>query len=265
MTGPRNARKTTAGRSYVWTGPDGETETFTSVTTILGAVLAKPALPRWAAKVCAEYTVEKFGSLAAMMRSGDRDAVVSMIKQAPWTARDRAADRGTLVHALAEAVSLDQTPTVPEELRGYIAMWSAWVDSFSVKFEAAEATVYHRGLGYAGTLDAIVECDIPGEGRQRVLIDLKTGRDVYPEASLQLTAYRYAEFMGLPDGTEAPMPEVFGTYVLHLMEDDFDFVPVRSDKGQRLDWEAVVQLHEWTRRKDLIGASLGSFAGKRLL
>lgn len=258
MTGPRNARKTTAGRSYVW-GATGETETFTSVTTILGAVLAKPALPRWAAKVCAEYTVEKFGSLAAMMRSGDRDAVVSMIKQAPWTARDKAADRGTLVHALAEAVSLDQTPTVPEELKGYLSAWAEWVHDFKVTFEAAEMTVYERSRGYAGTLDAIVTTPALGS----ILVDYKTGRDVYPETALQLTAYRYAEFVGLPDGTEAEVPEVEGTYVLHLGDGTYDLVPVRSDMSQRDTWQAVLDLYEWTCRKDLIGASMGS--GARLL
>jgi hypothetical protein len=183
-------------------------------------------------------------------------AVVELVKAAPWKVRDAAADKGTLVHALAEATSLGQVPTVPENVAGYVLAWSHWVEDFGVEFEAAEATCYSRSHRYAGTFDAIVNCRLG-----KLLIDYKSGKGIYPETSLQLTAYRHAEFVGLPDGSEEKMPEVDGTYVLHLMDGSYDFVPVRSDQMQLEAWWAVRFLHDWGKQTDLIGAS----AGGRLL
>lgn len=259
MTPPRNARpQPGGGRKYVW-GGTGETETFDSVTTILGRVLAKPAIAPWAARTCGEYVRDNMRSLRRVWDS-DPEAIVAMVKQAPWKVRDDAAERGTLVHTLAEMATLGQAPSVPDEVKGYVAGWTAWVDDYRVKFVAAEGTVYHRGHGYAGTFDCIVETPSLGQ----ILVDYKTGKDIYPEAAKQLTAYRNAEFVGLPDGrTEAPMPEVEGTYVLHLMDGDYDLVPVRSDASQREAWAHVLALFRDSQRSDLIGASMGQ--GGRLL
>src|ERR1035437_8455833 len=256
MTGPRYARpQPGGGRKYVWGNP---TETFDSVTSVL-RVLNKPALLGWATRMCGEYVRDNFGTMAAVMRS-DPQAVVQMVKQAPWSQRDAAAERGTFVHALAEAITLGQTPRVPDALKGYVSSWAAWRDDFAIEFVMAEATGYNRADGTAGTMDVIVKA----KGLGTILIDYKTGKDVYPDAAKQLTAYRTMEFVGMPDGvTELPMPEVEGTYVLRLAEDDYDMVPVRSDASQREAWAHVLALFRDGQRSDLIGASIGS--GARLL
>ena len=260
MTAPRNARpQSGGGRKYVWSGT-GQTEVFTSVTTVLQKVLAKPALPGWAAKCCGEYVVGHFGQLAQMMRSRQESAVVQLVKGAPWAISNAAGDRGTLVHALAEAQTLGQTPSVPDEVRGYVTAWEHWVEDFAVTFEASEATCYNRRTGIAGTFDALAEI----KGLGRCLIDYKTGKDVYPEAALQLTAYRSSDFIGMPDGvTEEPMPEVDKTVVLRLSDGDYDLVPVRSDPVMRMRWEMLVDLYDALQEQDWIGGSIRS--GGRLL
>lgn len=263
MTDPKNARSQPGGgRKYVW-GHTDRTESFDSVTTILAKVLAKPAIAPWAARTCGEYVRDNMGFLYGCWKN-DRDSVVDLIKQAPWKVRDAAADRGTLVHALAEAVTLGQDPTIPPELAGHVASWQAWREDHEVEFLAAEATCYNRYLHYAGTFDAIVEATVRGE-RQRCLVDYKTGKDVYPEAAFQLTAYRMAEFIGLPDGTEEEMPEVDGTYVLRLSADDYDMVPVKSDDLMRNNWVIMCELYSELGRSDLLGASVGSKLDRRML
>jgi hypothetical protein len=232
----------------VWTNDEGETETFPSVTTILSRVLAKPAIPRWAARSCGEYVRDNMRRLYSISRD-DPELVVELVKAAPWKIRDAAADRGTLVHALAEAIALDQTPTVPPELEGYVRAYENWVADFQVEYVAAEASVYSREIGYAGTLDAIVR--VPSLGQ--ILVDFKTGKDVYPEAALQLTAYRWADFIGMPDGSEVYMPDIDGSYVLHLMDGKYHFVSVKDDRAR---WLSVVDLFHWSNEKGVVGATV---------
>jgi hypothetical protein len=86
------------------------------------------------------------------------------------------------------------------------------------------------------------------------LIDYKTGKDVYPDTALQLTALHCAEFVGLPDGTEAPMPRTDLACVVRLGADDWDMVPMTLDPRA---WAALLVLYRWTQRDDIVGPSLG--------
>jgi hypothetical protein len=89
-----------------------------------------------------------------------------------------------------------------------------------------EASVFNTTEKYAGTLDAIVHMN-----DARYLMDVKSGKGVYPEVGLQLAAYRYAEFIGLPDGSEEPMPQVDGAVVLHLPDEGgYDLLNIRADR-----------------------------------
>lgn len=254
LRGPRNARPVAGGRSYVWDGPAGR-ETFASVTTIINKVIAKPALPGWAARSVAEHVADNWRQCAALGRELGRDGLVEVLRQVPWTQRDRAADRGSLVHSLAEAATLGQEPDVPPGVEGYVAAWRRWREEHQPTFIAAEATVYARQApGWAGTLDAIAE--IPGLGR--VLVDYKTGKDLYPEVSLQLTAYAMADFVAVGT-TEVPMPQAERLFALLLSGDGtYDFCEVaRCDGG----WRAVLELWAWSQRRDLIGPSISAPGG----
>lgn len=250
MTIPRNALATPGGRFYLW-----QDQRFVSVTNVLSRVLAKPALVPWASRTCGEYVRDNMGRLYGTWRR-DAESVVDLVKNAPNEVRDAAAHRGTLVHALVEATALGQTPSVPPELKGFINSWVNWVSDYHVAFEVSEGTVYNREHGYAGTFDLIAYTTSLG----RILVDYKTGKDVYPEAAKQLTAYRHGEFIGLPDGSEGEMPEVDGTYVLRLSPDGYDVVPVRSDASQWEAWLAILHLYHDMQRTDLVGKPMRSEA-----
>lgn len=235
MTQPKQARATKQGRTYQW----GD-ETFWSVTTILGA-LAKPALKSWGERVVAEYAVERRAEWLPLA-DADPAAAIRAIKGAPYQQASDAADRGTAVHAAIESLTLgrpvpDKWPiTVADRMEHF----DRFVEEYQPEWLAAEATVYNRRRHYAGTLDGI--CRIGGA---TYVLDVKTSKGVYPDMALQLAAYRHAEFIGAPDGTEVPLPTTDGAVILHLRPDGYSLVEVRSDEEILRAFLHIAQAHRW--------------------
>ena len=220
MSGPRNATTTNRGRTYLW-----RDETFDSVTTILSGGIPKPALTNWAAKSVAEYVAANLDEVRAIA-SKNTAAAIDLMKGSPWRQRDAAALQGSAIHAWAEAHVLGQDPPAPPKAhKPYLDGFLRFLDEWQPAYEMSEATVYSRQYGYAGTLDAIATLD-----GARTLIDYKTGKGVYGEVALQLAAYRFAEFVGMPNGDEVPMTPVDGAAVLHLTPDGYVLIPVTADE-----------------------------------
>jgi hypothetical protein len=205
---------TNSGRWYTWRG-----EAFASVTTILGTI-AKPALVQWAAKLTAREAVdnlERLTDLAAL----DPDIAVGWLAKAPERAKTKSATTGSLVHLAAELLAGGKPAQVTPETEPLIRHLRRFLDDVRPQFLHQEVAVYSRAHGYAGTADAFAVID--GEP---VIVDFKTSRGVYAEYSLQLAAYANAEFIGMPDGTEAPVPYVNRAFVVHLTPDGWRLVPV---------------------------------------
>lgn len=256
---PRNATTSKSGsRFYTWRG-----DRFWSVTTILNGGIPKPVLVNWAKKFVAEYAVDHFAALTELVKTGDREGAVAWLKDSPYRDRDRAADIGTQVHAAAEAHRLGRPmPPWPLEIKPRMEAFAAWMEDFQPRFEAVEASVYHREQHYAGTLDAIVVV-----GGQRIVLDYKTARTgIYPEVALQLAAYRHAEFIAMPDGTEAPMPRTDGAAALWLPDDPaktksgrpYDFIPVLADRQIYRAFLYAREVYRWAdlTSKTVLGAPL---------
>ena len=70
--------------------------------------------------------------------------------------------------------------------------------------------------------------------------------------------YRRAEFIGLPDGTEWPMPKVDGCCVLHIRADGYDLVPVITDDVVFKSALYVREVFRWVEEtsKGVIGQPL---------
>lgn len=176
------------GRHY----RDPRTDTLVpSVTTVLGA-LSKPALPGWAARVVAEQAAAMKSSLGNL-----EDAeIVDLLKGAPWRSSGRAAARGTSVHSVIEQ-KLAGHDIEPDET-GVVAPWVESVDKFlsenTVEMWHTELTMF--GDGYAGTCDFVGKVNgVP------CYADWKTGKDLYPEVALQLSALAACNYWALPDDT----------------------------------------------------------------
>lgn len=243
MSPPRNATTSGSKRFYSW-----RNENYWSVTTIINGGVPKEALINWAKKFTAEYAVDNFEKLTALLvpdadGATDRDGAVDWLKGAAYRDRDRKAALGSNVHDAFEAYVLGKPyPTWPLPIRPRMKQVQAFLADHKPVFEATEASVYNRTQRYAGTLDAI--CTIDG---RRLLVDTKTGKGVYPEAALQLAAYRYAEFLGNADGSEVTMPDVDGCAVLHLPDEgtEYELVSVRADEEVFRSFLYVREVFRW--------------------
>jgi hypothetical protein len=196
----------------------------TSVTTILSAGIPKPQLVPWAARVAAEYAVANPG------------ASYEEIKDAPTRERDKAGIRGTAVHDLAEEIIHGRQVDVPDELYPYVDGYVRFLDSFSVNPVLVERTVAHRGMGYAGRFDAIVELPTL-HGTAPVMMDLKTSNGVYRETKAQCAAYSLADFYVEPDApdVEILLPEIQATYVAHITPDGTFLHPLARTRDEILE------------------------------
>jgi len=196
----------------------------TSVTTILSAGIPKPMLVGWAARVAAEYAVANPG------------ATLQEIKDAPTRERDKAGVRGTAVHDLAEKIIHGTPVSVPEELYPYVDGYVRFLDRFHVTPILTERTVAHRGLGYAGRFDAIVELPTL-HGPEPVMVDLKTSNGVYRETKAQCAAYSLADFYVEDDAPEKEilLPEIQATYVAHVTPDGTFLHPLARTRAEILE------------------------------
>lgn len=211
MSNPMNASPEGQGRKYVWP-PTGEV--FPSVTTIL-SVLNKPALVDWAARQAAIYAVREQQRLSKMNSA----LAVSEIATTHKRISELSSEIGTHVHECIESSILqdmvEHNPW-PEQMRHF----DKWKEVYKPKFLMTEVTVYNRTVCYAGTLDILANID-----GVTTLIDIKTGKNLYPEMALQLAAYANGEWYDAK-GAEAPLPKIEAAAVLHLRMTGWRFVPV---------------------------------------
>jgi hypothetical protein len=240
MTQPRLAVPKQDGRYYKVPGIE---EPLPSVTTILGA-LAKPALAPWAAKSVAEWVRDNWQAVHAMMQT-DPDAAVQAMKGAPWRQSNKAADLGSAIHAVADALASGaELPEIPPEAEPYIEQFLAAHREHDIEMVATERTVCNTYMGYAGTMDALIRID----GRLLVC-DIKTGKDVWPEAVLQLAAYQHASYWVTDEDELEEMPRVDGAVVLHLRPDRHRLIEV-TDEHAWVAFGALMTVWRWqqTRR-----------------
>ncbi|HWC30709.1 MAG TPA: hypothetical protein VG845_11575 [Dehalococcoidia bacterium] len=243
MANPKTATTTRAGqRYYDWRG-----ERFYSVTTMINGGMPKPALINWAKKFTAEYAYDHQDVLAAMVADGDRDGAIDWLKNAAYRDRDKKADLGTYLHEAIEAYALGKPfPKIRDEASARMTNFHGFLEEYRPVFEMTEASVFNRTHRYAGTLDAIIRLGDPGNGEgARLLLDMKSGKAVYPEVALQLAAYTHAEFVAMPDGSEKPMPPVDGACALHLSDDGFELVDVQADEEVFRFFLHVREVYRW--------------------
>lgn len=256
---PKAARTVSRGRIYTING-----QSLWSVTTIIGTGLPKPAIAGWTARTIAEYAVANWRQIGTMLSTvrlrasedgthlvSDPDAVaatVDWLKGAPYRESERKMNLGSAVHAEAEAYVLGTPrPESPALVARFIASFRHFLEDFAPVYEMTEATVYNTREGYAGTLDAVINV----QGR-RLLVDYKTGKDIYPDVALQLAAYARAEAVLLDDGTSVAMLPVDGAFALHLREFDpatpedrgYSVIPVEIGQGA---WDAFRYVREVMR------------------
>lgn len=223
------------------------------VTTLIGDGVPKPALTRWAAKSVAEYVAGNRDHVRDCFDWMDDQALIDLLKAAPWTARDKAAVNGTDVHALADKLTHGLEVEVPEHLAGYVESCVRFLDEWQPTPIVTETTVASRQWKYAGTLDGVYE--LPNG--VRVIADWKTGKGIYAETVLQLNAYAAAEFYLDGEGNEQPVKDLGiteGMAVL-LRPDGYEVYPLPIDETQFKAFLHAATVARWTKTaRDLVGS-----------
>ena len=268
MTSPRHAEATAQGRYY---NHPKSGDQLISVTNALSVGCAKPALVPWAAKIVAEEAIEQLPILTHRLRTEDPETVRKDLSKSVTVARDKAADLGSRIHALAEAHVLGvELPYEDgdEECEPFVEQLLKFFADFDVDFqrdvEATELTVAYPSLGYAGTLDLLVRLPldghVPGSPTKRVddpvkrglwLIDYKSSltraaTSVYGEYALQLTALRRAREAWTPDEDIVAMPKgIVGTAVLNLRRRTYELIPLPSGDAEWTAFQGCLAIAKW--------------------
>lgn len=166
------------------------------VTTVTKG-LPKEWMGPWTAGYVAQYVADNATIVAELIKKKKLKDLVNLLKGSPYSRRDEAADRGTILHDASEAItrgseleSLIET-LQPDEIACITGVSRYHQSQVEAGFRnlACELTVFNSTIGYAGTLD---RWDL-GPERFKI-IDWKTGKGVYDEYTIQMTGYRNAEF-----------------------------------------------------------------------
>ncbi len=212
-----------------------------SVTTILSQGSPKHGLIYWAANLTARTALENLDYLAG----ADPAEAYEWLRRVHVRVKDDRAALGSAVHHLIEArvlgTPIPETVASDPEMAPYLEHFEQFVADFQVEFTASEMVVANYTLGYAGTLDYLFRSPVIAEllgvdPATEWLGDTKTGgeldvKGVYPEAALQMVAYRNAEICWLADHTRVPMPATAETgFVLHLRPEGYRLIPTACDK-----------------------------------
>lgn len=196
------------------------------VTTLIGDGLPKKALMYWSARTVAEYVADNPDGVEHLRTMG-RGPMVQALKETPWQKRDDAADRGTIVHGIAERITLGETVEVPENVAGYVEAAVQFLDDWQIEPLIVERPIAHRAHWWAGTADLFGR--LP-DGRI-VLADWKTADSgIWPETALQLAAYRHGEFYLAADGTEQPLPMADLILAVHLQPGGYTAYEMTADE-----------------------------------
>lgn len=256
-----------------------------SVTTILGGGVPKPALMFWSASTCTDCAIENLPALVAASRFPEQLAELrSWILRAHTRKKDERAEVGSAVHSIVEARLLGTAPPASivvngeewaidgPELAPFIENFHRFETQWKPQWTASEMVVANSTDGYAGTLDYTLSADgLIGEALaaqgyvidpdQDLMGDTKTGgtwdritssghvHGVYPEAGLQMSAYRRATVAWLRDGSRVAMPATNEVgIVLHLRPEGFRIYPARCGDLEYSYFRHAQMVDEWSSR-----------------
>ena len=185
---------------------------------------------------------------------GPDDAAVRWLNRQSELARDKTADLGTRVHAIADALAHRKRVEVAEDEASRVNAYLKWLRDKKPKIKAVEFMVYSERHQYGGTGDILYELD--GELH---LDDLKTGAGVYAETALQLVGLERADWIGKPgDPRKYRVPQPTKHGVLHVTPDGVVEVPFEITDAE---WQAFLACRAlWQWKQDREGSVKGRAA-----
>jgi len=208
---------------FYWVGK----KPYISVTNVL-KIIDKPQIVYWFGK-------EVYQAMVANPELDERGAL-----NAPYAKSDQAKNRGTTVHSIVEAYKngSGEIRTIPE-YQGYATGFYNFVKDMGFQVTNNEGSIFSEVHKYAGTFD--LRGFMQSRPDEYWLIDVKTGKDIYPEAGLQLSAYKHGvlEQGSIVHRIGVLLLSPTGKYKFAEQEDDFDI------------FLSAKKLYEWKNRETL--------------
>lgn len=157
---------------------------YKRTTSLLGGI-PKPALVPWGIKMVSNYALENLESLAKLPKK----SALQLLKGSPYEYSDSRKDRGTRVHnAIEDMTRGDEIPEdLAEDERQCVEGVECLLSNRGSRVLASEIIGFNDQLMYAGTFD---HWEIDRETGTTWLLDWKTSKFIYPENSLQMSAYQ---------------------------------------------------------------------------
>lgn len=151
---------------------------YVSVTTALN-VIAKDALMWWSNK-------QVYWAMVLDPSLGEKEALA-----APYRKSKVAMLRGTMVHDAVEHYKHNKTylQGLEEPFRTYIKAFYQWIIDNDIEVLVHEKSIISQKYGYAGTFDLLARFRQSG---RIMVVDIKTGKNIYEDVFIQLSAYRSA-------------------------------------------------------------------------
>ncbi len=166
------------------------------------------------------------------------------------------ADLGTRVHDMAQSWAQGFNVECPPECGPYLDALERFYADYRPEWIEVERSVFREDpdTSFGGTFDAIATLSTGLGEPEHWLLDIKTGRDVWPETDLQLAAYRYADAMGVYDDAGEmidvdPLPPIDRCGVLHLRDDgSYGLVPLEAGPEQFDVFLSLRRVWAWHNR-----------------
>lgn len=219
----------------------------TGILKVLGATFSQAA--NYGAKHASLAAVDLANELPKMIETVGREGAAKAVASAGNNYRDKAAQKGTDIHGLADLVVRNQPiPVMADHIRDAVKAYAEWWAASGWTLRTSEAMLINVEMQYGGTLDLLAR---DKDGRT-VLADIKTG-GVYKEAVLQLAAYSGAEKIETDAGIYA-MPTVDRHVILNVTADGVREIECTVGALERMAFAACRDLYDWSE----------SMKGKRL-
>ncbi|MER6364966.1 hypothetical protein [Kitasatospora sp. NPDC001527] len=243
---------------------------YPGVTSVI-AMLPKPFLVHWAARMAAETAVT---SLAAVQSIAERDpeGAIDYVRNAHLRYTKARAKLGSDAHDLFERMARGEfVGRVHPDLEPYKAGFADFLKAVNPELVRAEDIAWSSTHEYAGSFDAILRVWLDAEGKPTpdrsgvphlLIVDWKTSKSTYPDVALQMAAYSHADLIISPDGTAEPMPTFDGGAVLHITGEDWSFKPVRTDDEILTVFLTLRRVFDWDREtsRTVLGRAIAKSA-----
>jgi hypothetical protein len=244
-----------------------------SVTACLDVLDKSRALMQWAVNVTAERAIDRLHLIRRRLEEEGRESAIDYVKGLRWDQGGNLSDSalGTLAHSLFDTYALDgRRPQVVRDMHPEHAgkgkllsdedvlaltlmldQFDRFLQRFQPDYLACETVVGHETYAYAGQCDTFLTIEgVPliGDYKTSRTSWTAAGREKkpYPEAGLQLAAYRHAEFAAVwrarryenrsrrfyllnadERAAAVPVPEVDGGVVIHVTPHRYGVFPAR--------------------------------------